>query len=1075
MSGTLNHVDPQSNGNGMQSDMKALLLAQCDVKKEIQDMAEQMSKVQESLNWLCACVSPGRRSTRHSSFCESSPGERSAPGSPRSRFSEAHTTIADALMAVNREEKREREEGKLLKHARSLRVNKKARVGVAASALPVGWPVCVEQRAAFSNVMLRSDVELQLIAEACQHDHAQVPQLPTGTGVLVQTRGGRDALLDEAKEDPEKVTHRFILHPTSPPRLVVDIVSLFVLAYDLLVTPYVMAFDMQSEHEFVLGSLATLIFWTLSVPINLRSGFFKDGEVELRPGRIVRNYSRTWMMPDIFLVSTDWVSMGTLLIDTGSDGEGKGKYTAAFTLLRFSKVGRLLRLLGIFRMARFTVVLSRLADWCLSNTAKTMVESLGFVFALLWVNHLISCAWVAIGLNSSASDTGLSWLDASILPGSGMGSYKDSPEAYRYASSLHWAITQMSPGSMQVNPLNTNERFFTVVCLVLGILCSGSIVSTLTAKMMQIMMANQDRNKKLQVLRKFLWQKSISKPIAVQVQKMVLDRLAAGRPLTAQDVPALNLLSLALRASLQDELCRPHLSNHPFVRVVFQVDSGLCRDMCAQAVDFIVLPVEDNLFLSGSAASHTYLVVGGRLRYIQTPQSSMVQCTTETFAEKDSWISEAALWTHWTHVGTVEASTVTELMRINASEMVSILQKNQVVFLLAADYCRAFANKVTTAMPPVADWPNDLRVPFADYAHNVLMMSRECRTLIGLLALDCAKTSLQWRFTWAKIAEKLHQEVNNGSHAFINNGADAMERVVAFVSTRIEDDDERQLLQVAVWEDGATRIEASCKPIGTEVSEGEKLSDALRRVLLGPLSFFVKYLKIKCPEQEETKVDGDRHNVTTKCLSAIYDCSLEVYVEMPSFGSRDYQHKLSNSVTFTLDKTKMSSDAFFLLPGENQTSQLICAWIDKDSVDFWKSPAQRQLLQNLLGSVFSSKEDLEEARDMTGKVKEEVSSGCVSQDGENYSRFDDWVPAQLVLGLGAGASMNLGSVTEDIGMDAPVHRESDKEEAFTTKSCDSPDPDIGALDDGGGNAVDLDPEDSASSSSHFVGGYNIEI
>eukprot|EP00971_Amphidinium_carterae_P238323 4731191-Amphidinium_carterae.1 len=44
----------------------------------------------------------------------------------------------------------------------------------------------------------------------------------------------------------------------------------------------------------------------------------------------------------------------------------------------------------------------------------------------------------------------------------------------------------MSPGSMQVHALNTNERFFTIFCVILGILCSGSIAPTLVYQLSKL-------------------------------------------------------------------------------------------------------------------------------------------------------------------------------------------------------------------------------------------------------------------------------------------------------------------------------------------------------------------------------------------------------------------------------------------------------------------------------------------------------------------------------------------------------------------------------------------------------------
>mmetsp|Transcript_56688 Transcript_56688/g.133024 ORF Transcript_56688/g.133024 Transcript_56688/m.133024 type:complete len:586 (-) Transcript_56688:1537-3294(-) len=419
------------------------------------------------------------------------------------------------------------------------------------STLPLSWPASVKARSAMAKVSDHS-AAMRVLAEATKQRMMASPTPTSSRLSLFETSSN----MARRRKWLELLLSHSIVHPTSRVRMTFDVVSLVILLFDLLVTPFAMAFDLQETDFFTWGSIVTLVFWTMSFFANFRMAFYRHGEVETGTKLIARHYATTWLVPDILLVLIDWFSMVVLIVNsttTTRDTE-TSNYSAAFTLLRFSKVGRLLRLFGIFRMARFAGALVRLADRCMSNTVKNMIETLGFIFALLWVNHLLSCAWVAIGRKRS-TDTGYHWLDWARLPGeSESGTFGESSYTYQYATALHWSLTQMSPGSMQVHALNTNERFFTIFCVILGILCSGSIVSTLTAKMMQVMMKNKQHAERLNGLRNFLRQKSISRSLAMNVQKMVVDRMSAKRPLTAEDIPALQLLSLALRAKLQDEL-----------------------------------------------------------------------------------------------------------------------------------------------------------------------------------------------------------------------------------------------------------------------------------------------------------------------------------------------------------------------------------------------------------------------------------------------------------------------------------------------------------------------------------------
>jgi len=557
----------------------------------------------------------------------------------------------------------------------------------------------------------------------------------------------------------------------------------------------------------------------------------------------------------------------------GTLGSSDGKYAAAFTLLRFSKAGRLLRLLGIFRMARFTSVMIRIADRCLSSTAKSMIETLGFVFALLWVNHLISCAWVSLDSFELKGDTGLHWTDASILPGVDR-TYTETNDAYLYFTALHWSLTQMSPGSMQINPLNTGERFFTVLCLILGILCSGSIVSTLTAKMMQMMMANQDRMRKINVLRRFLRQKSVNARLALDIQKMVTDRMQAVRPLTPSDVNALTLLSLSLRGELQEELTKVHITKYEFFRAVEQLDSITLKGLCSTALDFTVLPTNDNLFLAGSDAFDTYLVMAGVLEYTQEPATSMVHETVKSDVGTGQWLCEAALWTVWTHVGTVEAMTMSEMMVISVERVTTALQRHQVIKALSAEYCRSYLARLVTACPPVGDWPNDICVPFTDWGEMVLSMFREARIVLGLSALDAVRSSRKGRFTFGeKAAARLEEELYTGQSALILSGAgDSLERVVGVAALRIQDDEDRVLAQVGIYDPENGTIQATCRLPGTKLQEHETPAEALKyRVLGDELASLSEKVVVTRFVKEVEKVVSEQYRVPTKYLRTKYD------------------------------------------------------------------------------------------------------------------------------------------------------------------------------------------------------------
>jgi len=212
-----------------------------------------------------------------------------------------------------------------------------------------------------------------------------------------------------------------------------------------------------------------------------------------------------------------------------------------------------------------------------------MMEVTKILVAIMIVNHMLACAWFAIG-QWFPGDTGLSWLDAPLASDPDV-TYKATAPLYQYTTSLHWTMTQMTPGSMQVVPLNSLERVFNFCCLVLGILVFGSLVSSLSSKLMQYRAWQQEQNTNMIALCDFLRENAIQPQVAVAVQKQAEVRMSKERlPVVVKDVAALKWLTGSMRRRLQLELCKSHL-RHPLFRWWLEVDSESMKHLCYEAVD----------------------------------------------------------------------------------------------------------------------------------------------------------------------------------------------------------------------------------------------------------------------------------------------------------------------------------------------------------------------------------------------------------------------------------------------------------------------------------------------------------
>merc|ERR1712125_23112 len=117
---------------------------------------------------------------------------------------------------------------------------------------------------------------------------------------------------------------------------------------------------------------------------------------------------------------------------------------------------------------------------------------------------------------------------------------------------------------MQVFPLNTIERVYNILCLLLGLVFFSFLISTLSAKLIQLKNTKIDVMLKLQRLQRFLSHHTeIDTDLAVRVQMQASNRLQTTSRTDVRDVPCLDILSLSLHSELKMALTGRYLDCQP--------------------------------------------------------------------------------------------------------------------------------------------------------------------------------------------------------------------------------------------------------------------------------------------------------------------------------------------------------------------------------------------------------------------------------------------------------------------------------------------------------------------------------
>jgi len=600
-------------------------------------------------------------------------------------------------------------------------------------------------------------------------------------------------------------------------------------------------------------------------------------------------------------------------------------------------------------LLHFVERLEHTTSYALPVEVQAFFQILELLLCIVWVNHLLCCAWWAIGHNAP-SDTGMHWVDTVLEIGTNQGTYSEATRFYQYTTSLHWSMVQMTPGSMQVQPLNSWERAFNVVCLIFGICFFSSLISSLSSVTTHMRLMKSEQVSRIKALRKFMNQRKIDRRTQLTVLKQVTQRLRVSRPLVQDDVEALRFLSDTLRRELHLEMILPHVLSHGFLRLVLVVNPNTAMSMCCEAMDFRVRNEADTLFLPDSTATGVMFLTHGQLVYKQHPDTARVESETIIDVTRGDDLAEAALWVQWTHVGQCDAATMSEVIEVSEKQLSNVVRTHHALHHIAWAYCQTFHARVITSCPPHAPWPTDLHVPFTSFREVVMATSPEVRVAIGRLSIDMMFSRSVWLRRAGKTkVQRLTREVNEGTCVLVPHAKDSKSRVERLVTPRVERlvaltaleviEDGRMLVELARYNNEGT-LEVRCQSPAVRHHAGEVSSAAFARLLQERLMMIARHLTVSGTRQDEVTKEG-RQMMCTTYMRTIYMAKLNT--------------PFSELATSTEMRRVGLDDAFVLADG---AMHVLCAWLPADTIQHLQSPSAKPELKALVERSMENAEHL---------------------------------------------------------------------------------------------------------------------
>lgn len=485
-----------------------------------------------------------------------------------------------------------------------------------------------------------------------------------------QIRGG------DFVQGQNSVLRRLMVSPSSKRKIVWDMLSVIMLAYDVLTVPMIVfnkdaEDDIDSEFKQI-ADMTTSVFWTLDIGAQFLCGFHRGGFVEMRFEKVAARYARGWLVPDVIVVSLDW---SMLLLDSiFADVVGFIRIT------KILRVFRVFRLFRLFRVLKMPVWATSLRDKLKSEVVLTALGAASSIGSIATLNHFIACGWYFVG---TTVENDYHWVRQMEEEGRDV--------TYRYVTALHWSLSQFTPAGMEVAPTNVYERVYAIIIIFIALVTFSQFISSITTAMATMKRVNAEKSKQRECIQRYLFDNHITLGLSTRIEEFLKNFThQPPRRVHETDIQVFKLLPEMLRLQLHWEVYKPSVNPHPLFQFINQFDEMLVLDICHEAMGEISRLTNQDLFKPGQKAGQMYFCICGMWEYSRD-WSDGHPYTLDANGEEDPWILEVALWCKWEHQGRMRALTQCELKCLSVAEFHRIVHGRPGLRSVCKEYAKEYA------------------------------------------------------------------------------------------------------------------------------------------------------------------------------------------------------------------------------------------------------------------------------------------------------------------------------------------------------------------------------------------------